>query len=179
MGAWSRVARAEESRHPGVHRHRPAWRSAGRSELKAFHTGGFLGTEFGPFLIVDPQDAASAVRPPEGLGASALRSRHQLFKKLLAKEPVGQYGSDYQHESLLRSLEAAHRLLTSPAAKAFDLSLEPKKSLRHLQHRPLRPGCLLARRLVEAGARFIEVTTEYIPFRPLGHARERPRPRGA
>ena len=25
-------------------------------------------------------------------------------------------------------------------------------------------GCLLARRLVEAGARFIEVTTEYIPF---------------
>jgi hypothetical protein len=26
-------------------------------------------------------------------------------------------------------------------------------------------GCLLARRLVEAGARYIEVTTEYIPFR--------------
>ena len=25
-------------------------------------------------------------------------------------------------------------------------------------------GCLLARRLVEAGARFVEVTTEYIPF---------------
>ena len=26
-------------------------------------------------------------------------------------------------------------------------------------------GCLLARRLTEAGARFIEVTTEYVPFR--------------
>ena len=26
--------------------------------LKAFHTAGFLGTEHGPFLIVDPQDAA-------------------------------------------------------------------------------------------------------------------------
>jgi len=25
-------------------------------------------------------------------------------------------------------------------------------------------GCLLARRLVEAGARFVEVTTEYVPF---------------
>ena len=25
-------------------------------------------------------------------------------------------------------------------------------------------GCLLARRLVESGARFVEVTTEYIPF---------------
>ena len=37
-------------------------------------------------------------------------------------------------------------------------------------------GCLLARRLVEAGARFIEVTTEYIPFlnwdtHENGHAR--------
>ena len=30
--------------------------------LKAFHTAGFLGTEHGPFLIVDPQDAAAAVR---------------------------------------------------------------------------------------------------------------------
>ena len=28
--------------------------------LKAFHTAGFLGTEHGPFLIVDPQAAASA-----------------------------------------------------------------------------------------------------------------------
>jgi Protein of unknown function (DUF1501) len=38
--------------------------------LKAFHTAGFLGTDHGPFLIVDPQDAASAVRPPKDLGAS-------------------------------------------------------------------------------------------------------------
>ena len=29
--------------------------------LKAFHTAGFLGTDHGPFLIIDPQDAASAV----------------------------------------------------------------------------------------------------------------------
>ena len=36
--------------------------------LKAFHTAGFLGTDHGPFLIVDPQDAASAVRPPKELG---------------------------------------------------------------------------------------------------------------
>ena len=35
--------------------------------LKAFHTAGFLGTEYGPFLIIDPQDAASAVRPPKEL----------------------------------------------------------------------------------------------------------------
>src|SRR5216110_1117549 len=36
--------------------------------LKAFHTAGFLGSEHGPFLIVDPQDAAAPVRPPRELG---------------------------------------------------------------------------------------------------------------
>ena len=38
--------------------------------LKAFHTAGFLGSEHGPFLIIDPQDAASAVRPPRSSAAS-------------------------------------------------------------------------------------------------------------
>ena len=46
--------------------------------LKAFHTAGFLGTDHGPFLIVDPQDAASAVRPPRELGEARFTSRrHQ------------------------------------------------------------------------------------------------------
>ena len=79
--------------------------------LKAFHTAGFLGTEHGPFLIVDPQDAASAVRPPKELGEARFRSRRQLFEALLAQEPVHQYGSEFQRESLVRSLDAADRLL--------------------------------------------------------------------
>ncbi len=132
--------------------------------LKAFHTAGFLGSEHGPFLITDPQDAASAVRPPKELGAERFRSRRQLFEKLLAQEPVHQYGSDFQRMSLVRSLEAADRLLTSPSAKAFDLSLEPRKTFDAYNTGRFGQGCLLARRLVEAGARYVEVTSEYIPF---------------
>src|SRR5581483_11595351 len=75
------------------------------------------------------------------------------------------YGSGYQQESLLRSVENAHRLLNSPAAKAFDLSLEPKRSYDVYNTGRFGLGCLLARRLAEAGARFIEVSSEYIPFR--------------
>ena len=52
----------------------------------------------------------------------------------------------------------------SPAAKAFDLSLEPKASFDAYNTGRFGLGCLLARRLVEAGARYVEVTTEYIPF---------------
>ena len=51
------------------------------------------------------------------------------------------------------------------AAKAFDLSLEPKESFDAYNTGRFGQGCLLARRLIEAGARFIEVTSEYIPFK--------------
>jgi len=132
--------------------------------LKAFHTAGFLGSEHGPFLITDPQDAASAVRPPKELGERRFRSRRQLLEKLLAQEPVHQYGSDFQRESLVRSLDAADRLLNSPSAKAFDLSIEPRKTFDAYNTGRFGQGCLLARRLVEAGARYVEVTSEYIPF---------------
>jgi uncharacterized protein DUF1501 len=132
--------------------------------LKAFHTAGFLGSEHGPFLIVDPQDAASAVRPPKELTEARFRSRRELFESLLAEEPVYQYGGDFQRESLLKSLDAADRLLKSPSAKAFDLSLEPKSSFDVYNTGRFGQGCLLARRLIEAGARYVEVTSEYIPF---------------
>src|SRR2546423_13085435 len=56
------------------------------------------------------------------------------------------------------------RLRGRPAAKAFHLSLEPKANYDKYNTGKFGLGCLLARRLTEAGARFIEVTTEYIPF---------------
>ena len=133
--------------------------------LKSFHTAGFLGSEYGPFLITNPQDAAAAVRPPAELGDRRFLSRRQLYEKLLEKEPVYQYAGDFQRESLIRSLESADRLLTSPSAKAFDLSLETPRAYNAYNTGRFGQGCLLARRLVEAGARFVEVTTEYIPFR--------------
>jgi len=135
------------------------------ASIKAFHTAGFLGTEYAPFLITDPQDAAAAVRPPADLGAARFRSRRQLYEQLLKEEPVYQLGGDLQREGLIRSLDAADRLLTSPSAKAFDLSLEPRAKFDAYNTSRFGQGCLLARRLVEAGARYVEVTTEYIPFR--------------
>src|SRR5262249_17746573 len=132
--------------------------------LKAFHTAGFLGSEHGPFLIVDPQDAAAPVRPPKDLGEARFRSRRELLTRLLADEPIARDGSDYQRESLVRSLDAADRLLRSPAAQAFHLSLEAKPVCAGYNAGGFGQGCLLARRLIENGARYVEVTSEYIPF---------------
>src|SRR5688572_19966459 len=157
-------------------------------EVKAFTTAGFLGSEYGPFNIPFPQQAVDAVKPPAGMTPGRFEDRNKAYRKLLESSPVGKHGSAYQRESFLRSMDNAHRLLSSPAAKAFDLSLEPQESLAKylpegfdvkkvsgaVQTRAgtyeeqtvgrFGLGCLLARRLTEVGARYIEVTTEYIPF---------------
>jgi len=157
-------------------------------ELKAFTTAGFLGSEYGPFNIPLPESAASSVRPAAGMTPERFANREKMFKKLVAASPIGEHGSDYQRDSLLRSLDNAYRLLSSPASKAFDLTLEPIEKIQAYSpgYQPNQRydasqdrfgakyeermvgrfglGCLLARRLAEVGARYIEVTTEYIPF---------------
>ena len=99
-------------------------------ELKAFTTAGFLGSEFGPFNVPFPEEAADSVRPPAGMTPGRFENRERFYQRLLAASPIGEYGSGYQKDSLLRSLDNAYRLLSSPAAKAFDLSLEPLENIR-------------------------------------------------
>jgi len=134
-------------------------------ELKAFHTAGFLGNEYGPFLIPDPSSGLESVRPPVGMSFKRFESRNQLYNELINQSPLGEFGSDYQKESLKRSMEQAYILLNSPEAKAFDLSQEPKEIYDIYNTGRFGLGCLMARRLAEQGARFISVTTEYEPFK--------------
>jgi hypothetical protein len=135
-----------------------------QEELKAFTTAGFFGSEFGPMNLPFPEDAAQSVRPPKGMAGGRFDNRYSLYRRLIERSPNRDYTSDYQQESLLRSLDNAQRLLSSKERAAFDISLEPKDSYDAYNTGRFGRGCLLARRLVEAGARFIEVTTEYVPF---------------
>ena len=166
LGAW--LARVLGPKNPVI----PPFINIGQrlegvgeqEELKAFTTGGFLGSEFGPMNLPFPEEASQSVRPPKGMAAGRFESRNKLFRKLLDKSPRPEYLSDYQQESMLRSMENAYRLLESQERAAFDISLEPPESYAKYDTGRFGRGCLLARRLVEAGARFIEVTTEYVPF---------------
>lgn len=166
IGAW--IAHALGPRNPAV----PAFIDVGQryegngeaEELKAFQTAGFLGSEYGPFRVPDPQQAIQAVRPPAGMSIDRFRRRYDAYRKLVEQSPAKSPEKDYHRESLLRSIDNAHRLLDSPAAQAFDLALEPRESYDVYNTSRFGLGCLLARRLVEAGARFIEVSSEYTPF---------------
>ncbi len=168
LGAW--IAHALGPKNPAL----PAFIDIGQGyegngeseELKAFQTGGCLGSEFNPFRVPDPRQAVNIVKPPSGMSLERFRRRYDTFRKMVS-DGVGADGktlSDAQRDALLRSVEQAHRLMDSSAAKAFDLSLEPKESFDTYNTCKFGLGCLLARRLVEEGARFIEVTTEYGPF---------------
>ena len=133
-------------------------------ELKAFTTAGFLGTEFGPFNLPFPEEAARSVRPPKGMTAERFRRRYETLKRMIDATAPRAHVSDYHQQSMLRSVDNAHRLLSSPHRSAFDLTEEPEESRSKYDTGRFGRGCLLARRLVESGARFIEVTTEYVPF---------------
>ncbi len=133
-------------------------------ELKAFTTGGFFGSEFGPMNLPYPDQAAISVRPPAGMQGARFQNRNRLFRQLVDASPDRERMSDYQQESMLRSMDAAYRLLSSDDRQAFDITREPKESFEQYDTGRFGQGCLLARRLVETGARFVEVTTEYVPF---------------
>jgi hypothetical protein len=133
-------------------------------ELKAFTTAGFFGSEYGPMNLPFPEQAAASVRPPGSMTQERFVNREKLFRRMLDQSPNRKYLSEYQQDSMLRSMDNAYRLLSSEDRQAFDISLEPEETRKHYEGSHFGRGCLLARRLVESGARFVEVTTEYVPF---------------
>ena len=134
------------------------------SAIRAFMSAGFLGIEYGPFMVPRAEEAARQLE--SAVGALRNENRMKAFRAMVKSSPVGELGSSYQQESMLRSIEQAYRLMKSPVAKTFDLSNEPKDAFDYYNTGPFGRGCLLARRLVEAGARFIEV---HIPYKPFGY----------
>ena len=134
-----------------------------KEELKAFTQPGFLGSAYGPFNIPYPEEAGRAVATPKGMDAKRFEKRYEQYKKLV-EQSGDAYIDEYHEDSMRQAVDNAHRLLGSEKRKAFDISLEPKESYDKYNTGRFGRGCLLARRLVEAGSRFVEVTTEYVPF---------------
>lgn len=136
----------------------------GADDLKSFMSAGILGAEHGPLNIPFPIEARESFTPVPGFTLSRFADRHKFYKKLLGESAVHEFGSTHHRESIVSAVDSAHRIVESPAAKAFDLSLETQEKRQAYGDSRFGQGCLLARRLVEAGARYIEVSSEYIPF---------------
>src|SRR5438128_7398679 len=96
LGSW--VARVRGANNPAI----PAFINVGQrlegvgesEELKAFTTGGFFGSEYGPFNLPFPNDAADSVRPPKGMTSGRFEARQKKFKELMKQSPLGEMASD-------------------------------------------------------------------------------------
>ena len=113
----------------------------------------FLGVQYAPFVVTDPN------RPPDNLASPVngdrLERRLGLLKEL--EDPFARSGAADQvrdHEALYN--QTAHMVL-SPRVKAFDLAAEPEKVRTEYGRTAFGQGCLMARRLIEAGVTFVEV----------------------
>ena len=149
--------------------------SGEKEELKAFTTAGFFGSEFGPMNLPFPEAGRRVGAAAGGDDGQPFANRDRLFRKLVDQSPQRDFMSDYQQQSMLRSMDNAYRLLSSPEREAFDISLEPQESLRSYDTGRFGRGCLLARRLVEAGSPVRRGHDRIRALPALGYARQGPR----
>jgi hypothetical protein len=116
---------------------------------------GFLGMQYAPFVVQNPSQLPSNLALPGGVNDKRFTRRLDLLKDL--EEDFAEAGGKPRVEEHRAVYESAAQMVLSPRLKAFDIS-EEKEAVRDRYGRtPFGQGCLLARRLVEAGVTFVEV----------------------
>jgi hypothetical protein len=131
------------------------------STLAGGGTAAFLGNSYNPYVVPsDPNSATFSVRdltPPSGVSFGRVERRLEMLQAL------DRWQEHMERSDLITSMDAfarkSHDLLTAPETKrAFDLGLETDKLRDRYGRTTLGQSCLLARRLIEAGVRFVTVT---------------------
>jgi hypothetical protein len=117
---------------------------------------GYLPGAFSAFNVGQDPSRVRDLHPPEGVSFARSEHRREMLRKMDAFSREVEEGPATQDRDAF--YEQAYRLVGSPEAKdAFNLSRE-KPAVRESYGRSrLGTGCLLARRLVEAGSRFVTV----------------------
>jgi len=131
---------------------------------------GFLGKANDPFvLMADPSQANFKVPdllPPPEIGEARLDRRRKM--RSIVDDTVKNFEASDNARLLDSNFEAAFRMMTSPQARAaFDLSKEPKKVRERYGMNRFGQCCLLSRRLIEAGVRFVTVNTFLTVFNEI------------
>jgi Protein of unknown function (DUF1501) len=133
-----------------------------------FANGGFLAPHYAPLVL---GDAASRddlalddvlkvpnLRRPPGVDAESIDARQQLLRAL--DEEFGRGRPGVVTAGHRTAVEQAERLMNPQAAAAFRLADEPAKMRDAYGRNLFGQGCLLARRLVERGVPFVEVSLD-------------------
>jgi Protein of unknown function (DUF1501) len=124
------------------------------SNSRAFSPG-FLGPRFAP-LVVGEDLGVQNLKPHAGTGGQHLEARLHLVEQMqhefVASHPGAAAAS---HQT---AYERAARLMLTSASRALDLDQEPAALRDAYGRNKFGQACLLARRLVERGVPFVEVS---------------------
>ena len=123
---------------------------------------GFLGKAHDPFaLMADPSQPNFKVPdmlPPASIGEARLDRRRRM--RSIVDQTVKSFEASDNAQLLDSNFQAAFRLMTSVQAReAFDLAKEPQQVRERYGMNRFGQCCLLARRLIEAGVRFVTINT--------------------
>ncbi len=148
----------------------PETMGRGGGNLPNGQAGGFLGKAYDPFeLSADPSQPNFKVPdllPPAEIGEARLQRRRRL--RDIVDETVRNFEASENAKLLDDNFQAAYRLMTSSQAReAFDLSLEPQSVRDRYGMNRFGQCCLLARRLVESGVRFVTINTFLTVFNEI------------
>jgi len=140
----------------------PELMGRGGGNLPNGQAGGFLGKAHDPFaLMADPSMPNFKVPdllPPDLMGAVRLERRQRMRE--VVESSVAQFEASEDARLMDENFHAAFQLMTSEQARsAFDLSKETDAVRDRYGRNRFGQCCLLARRLVESGVRFITINT--------------------
>jgi hypothetical protein len=113
---------------------------------------GFLGAKAGFVYLTDTESGPAGFSRPEDVDPARAARRQSLLEPFAEQIETGSLPGEY-----LESQREALRLAGPDFMRHFDLSKEPA-DLRNLYGGEFGQRCLLSRRLVQAGVRFIEVS---------------------
>jgi hypothetical protein len=121
---------------------------------------GYLDGATSPFVVVgDPSKPDFKVQdlaPADGMSLQRLLQRKSMRD---AVDSLARATEATPPNPTDPSFEQAYRLINSPQARAaFDLGNEPRARRDRYGRNALGQNCLMARRLIESGARFVTVT---------------------
>ena len=121
----------------------------------ANHGNGYFPAAFSPLPILDPDQgltnsSSQVSQDVQKKRVGLLEQLDATFGKKMADENVKAYGDFY---------ESTLQLMKSSDLKAFDIGSEPAALRDKYGRNKFGQGVLLARRLVESGVRFVEVSS--------------------
>jgi hypothetical protein len=127
---------------------------------------GYLGGQFNPFLSGDPNVPGYRVRDltlPVDVDWARINNRRWLLQQMDAR--YRQIDTNADFDALDGFQQRAYDLMSSPTAKkAFDIESESIALRESYGRTPVGQGCLLARRLVEGGVRFVTVAKGWLNY---------------